>query len=97
MKTIQRFRSALVTGKHDDNPESLMRDPEGDYVLYADHIKALQKPKKADAIIYLSRPGEWVILENDGEDISKTLATCSTKELGVALCVGMKWTYEIED
>lgn len=40
---IQRFKASLVTGVWGDNPESLARDNEGDYVLFSDHNDVLDK------------------------------------------------------
>lgn len=38
---IQRFKSALTTGYWPDNPEDLVRDEHGDYVLYSQVIDAI--------------------------------------------------------
>ncbi len=43
---MQRFRAALVTGNYPDNPEDLLRDSKGQYVLYVDAVRELMDWKK---------------------------------------------------
>ena len=39
---MKRFKAALTTGILDDNPEPLVRDNAGDFVLYADAVKEIE-------------------------------------------------------
>lgn len=36
---MQRFKAALTTGNWPNNPEPLVRDDAGEYVLYVDAVK----------------------------------------------------------
>ena len=40
---IQRFKPALTTGNWPDNPEELVRDDSGKYMLYSDHVEMIVK------------------------------------------------------
>ena len=39
---IQRFKPALTTGNWPDNPEELVRDDSGKYMLYSDYVNRLK-------------------------------------------------------
>ncbi len=43
---MQRFKAALVTGNYPDNPEPLLRDSSGEYILYIDHVRELMAWEK---------------------------------------------------
>ncbi len=43
---MQRFKPALVTGYWPNNPEPLVRDDKGEFVLYVDAVKELMEWKK---------------------------------------------------
>jgi len=51
---MQRFKDSLVTGNWPENPESLVRDDNGDYVLYNQVVNAiidcLNEPDKENII-----------------------------------------------
>jgi len=51
---MQRFKASLVTGLWPDNPESLVRDDKGDYVLYSQVVNAiidcLSEPDKENIV-----------------------------------------------
>jgi hypothetical protein len=37
---VQRFKAALLCGqRREDNPEDLLRDDNGEYILYKDYIR----------------------------------------------------------
>lgn len=56
---MQRFKASLVTGNWPDNPESLVRDNNGDYVLYDQVVNAiselLNEPDKDSIIKQLNK------------------------------------------
>ena len=46
MESVLRFRPSLVCGAYSvDNPEELKRDPEGEYMKYADHVAEVSRLK----------------------------------------------------
>lgn len=44
---MQRFKAALVTGNWRNNPEPLVRDDNGDFVLYDDAVECLMNWKQS--------------------------------------------------
>lgn len=80
---MQRFNAALTTGYWPDNPEDLVRDNDGEFVLYKDASRRIEELEScilrlADAVLEQHDNGDYysfidINLQNISEDINRIL------------------------
>lgn len=80
---MQRFKAALPTGNYPGNPENLIRDSHGDFVLHEDSQKRIEELETcllrlADAVLEQGDNGDYysfidMDLQDCAEEINRIL------------------------
>lgn len=60
---MQRFKATLTTGNYPGNPEALIRDKEGDFVLHKDVQNLIQELDDC-----LMRLADYTLMQHDNGD-----------------------------